>query len=99
MRVRLLLLQMSAPLLHGGGAAAGRCCLQGCTLCSEHPQTLLCCRFCAAMQLGVHRSNGTGMGNVSPISSDPRLHSPGSCSQLCGLMSWQGQPWEIKMRF
>lgn len=51
--VRLPLLPMSAPLLQDGGGAAGRCCLQGCTLCSEHLQTLLCCRLCAALQLCV----------------------------------------------
>lgn len=51
--VRLPLLPMSAPSLQDGGGAAGRCCLRGCTLCSEHLQTLLCCRLCAALQLCV----------------------------------------------
>lgn len=77
--------EMSAPSLQGGGGAAGRCSLQGCTLCSEHLQTLLCCRCCAAMQLGVHRSSGTGMGNIGPISSDPWLRSPGSRELLPAL--------------
>jgi len=96
--VRLPLLPMSAPLLQDGGGAAGRCCLQGCTLCSEHLQTLLCCRLCAALQLCVEAVgrallHGDGEHRLHQLRPTAVLPAAGSSA---ASQAGKASPGEIK---